>query len=193
MGTESIRLRSSWLPRAILIAALALAAGCGRFGTEPPLEESGGAHICARQVTEGDLFSFGAGDTVNRSGYDAEVVKVELLDAVGMELVGAKVVYYSTREPSGNDLSVGLLGGWPPDFGDAALEAEFERADDLEGAVIPPDEDTAASFVVGVRVTQGAQTGPLRLTYRAGGRQWTWTGGITFRTAKGKTCGDFWD
>jgi len=172
------------------VASLVVVVGCGPSIEAAPLEEYGeGGTYCGPVAAEGGVLSFAGGYTQNTSEVAAEVTKVELLDAVGMELVGSKVQYVPEEGPSD---TVGVLYGWPPDFSDfdPAMAVEFERADDLEGAVIPPGPDTTAAFAIGIRAERGAHGGPLRLTYRAGGREWTWTGVILFRTAKSKACGE---
>jgi len=177
--------RGPWGP-VLAVALTATLSGCEITPLTPPLhEEAYGGKYCATLLSEG-LLAFGAGIPENISDDDVTVTGVELVDAVGMELIGTRIIYVPVDGPGE---TMGVLDGWPPDMSDLPdLEAAFAEGGEIEGAVIPPSTDTKPSFVVGIRAEPGGHSGPLRVTYRAGDREWTWTAKIRYGIADGDDC-----
>ncbi|MFS0883856.1 hypothetical protein [Aeromicrobium sp. 179-A 4D2 NHS] len=169
-----------------LVAAVALCVACRAQGTTAPLVEDGyGGEYC--QPTAGTVrLTYGAGMPENTSDSPVRVTGVELTHAVGMELVGAKLMQVPAHGPGE---AIGALGGWPPDFeGDRRLEADFDAAPPLDGAVIPPSRTEIPHFVVGIRATPGGHAGPVKVTYTSEGDEFTWTGRLTYRAAGAGGC-----
>lgn len=171
---------------AVLILLLSLTC-CQSAAKDAPLSPPGdGGEFCQERIPRDGLLAFGAGEVTNRANFDVTVTKVELVDPVGMELVGARTLYVPEKGPS---LAMGVLSGWPPDFtGYDDLEARFREAGETEGSTMTPTTTMMASFAIGVRAEPGGRSGPLRLTYRSGDDEWTWTGTITFRAGDGTSC-----
>lgn len=178
----------TWASRSVKLMVVCLvASGCA--GTRPaPLGPPGeGGEYCQGSLPRDGILAFGAGEAENRSDFPVTVTKVELVDAIGMRLLGAKAQFGPIDAQESQ--TVGALSGWPPDFeGHDGLEARFNEAKEIEGSTIAPSIATKPSFVIGVRAEPGGRSGPLRLTYRSGNDEWTWTGSITFRAGDGTSC-----
>lgn len=130
--------------------------------------------------------SFGAGVARNRSTSAVTVEKVELVDPVGMELIGTRLTFHPVNEPS---TTMGAVDGWPPSwFGEPAFRSQFEQAGPIKGSVIPPSDDMEAAFTIGVKADPGAHSDGIAITYSSDGKQAVWKGTIAFRVTREETC-----
>ena len=158
---------------AIAVIASAFVSSCGVLNSNPPIPSVGEVGEICQPLSKDGYLAFGAGVVQNQDDRQVKVVKVELIDPVGMKLVGTKAVVV----PDDGYNIIGSLPGWPPDLrDDPEMEQAFERAKPIEGLTIKPSSYPNLAFSIGVKAVAGARSGPLKVTYERGLNSWVWTG-----------------
>ncbi|CUR55608.1 hypothetical protein NOCA2280050 [metagenome] len=101
----------------------------------------------------------------NRSDQPVRIVKVELLRATGLRVLGISALNYPARRAFGG---FGSWNGFPPRGLPPAWRAAWTRSVPADGAVIPPQAgDEYTGFIIGFAAVRGSG-GPLRVTYEDG-------------------------
>ncbi|GAB3254958.1 hypothetical protein GCM10027425_14750 [Alteromonas gracilis] len=160
----------------LLVIASVLLGGCGGEGQGDLLDlgQSPGT-ICVPRA-DSELKTFGAMDVRNTSESVVRLSRIELTDARGLSVAGARVVT-ATNESQ-------LVGdGWPP----RGMAEEFRRGTPLSERELQPGEQV--TVWTGVRATaQEGSAGAIRVHYLANGELFSQDGVDALRVARGSSC-----
>ena len=149
---------------------MVLLCGCAVVDGTPnagPLGEGAGedsGEICVPASPRGEC-AFGAEVLRNRSGDDAVITGLRLVDAKGVELVGAVVV-----DLNGSS-SVGARTSWPPSSQENT--SQWKAAVPADGGIIPAGWTHQKNLVLHLRApSQPASLGSYKVAYEIDGDEY---------------------